>query len=134
MKLCDFALIFAAAIFAVEAFVLNSSKNGSHHQQPGLGPAQIKCDEKNRCHAPLGFLIDRSFSSSCGFWLDKNVAGADLSTKRGGIDECCNFCKVEKKCVAFSWKDVDGGTCFFKSAAEPLIKEVGTTLGMFVGE
>uniref|UniRef100_A0AC34FDG3 Apple domain-containing protein n=1 Tax=Panagrolaimus sp. ES5 TaxID=591445 RepID=A0AC34FDG3_9BILA len=81
----------------------------------------------------LLFFILIDSISNCGFWLDKNVDGSDIGTKNGGLDECCGFCKAQKGCIAFSWKDVDGGTCFLKSAAGPFVKELETTFGIVQG-
>jgi hypothetical protein len=51
-----------------------------------------------------------------------DMAGNDMkSVKRSKYQDCFNDCKALNNCVAFTWSDYEGGTCFLKSALSPCI-------------
>src|SRR5690349_6920741 len=50
-----------------------------------------------------------------------DYVGFDIDNKPGPADSCCSKCDANKGCVAWSWSNFNGGTCWLKSAFGPII-------------
>src|SRR4051812_6857874 len=51
-------------------------------------------------------------------------------TKGNNSDACCSLCQQNAGCVAYSWNDSHGGTCYLKNATQPLYNSTGSKAGI----
>uniref|UniRef100_A0A914R094 Apple domain-containing protein n=1 Tax=Panagrolaimus davidi TaxID=227884 RepID=A0A914R094_9BILA len=69
----------------------------------------------------------------CRLIYEKDIDNADLDNKPGELSDCCNHCKCTTGCKGYSWTDYQNGTCWLKSASEPLRDGVQVTFGVVDG-
>uniref|UniRef100_A0A914PA24 Apple domain-containing protein n=2 Tax=Panagrolaimus TaxID=55784 RepID=A0A914PA24_9BILA len=62
--------------------------------------------------------------------FNKDIAGKNIKHIKGSLHDCCGFCKVTPKCKAYSWNDMDGGTCWLKSDVGPVINKNDVFVGV----
>uniref|UniRef100_A0A914PLG2 Apple domain-containing protein n=1 Tax=Panagrolaimus davidi TaxID=227884 RepID=A0A914PLG2_9BILA len=67
--------------------------------------------------------------SCCDQYPDVEIIDNDLADFGGNVDECCDFCAGTPGCFGWTWKNISGGICFFKTTTGPGITSVGSVTG-----
>ena len=68
----------------------------------------------------------------CSKFDNKDLIGGRTLLNIHGQPEsaCCALCHDTKDCKGYSWNSYSGGTCWLKSAIEPIINSVGVKVGI----
>jgi len=61
-----------------------------------------------------------------------DIQDQDLKNMPGSVDTCFDHCRVTHGCLAWSWNDYNGGTCWLKSNADNIIAKADTKMGRMV--
>ncbi|TMW65404.1 hypothetical protein Poli38472_008046 [Pythium oligandrum] len=88
------------------------SKSGSETYKPGASSAEAY---------PV------SGSDTCKTEYDVEIVGSDIGTVPGPGGDCCNICKMTNYCVAFSWTNENGGTCYLKGRVDKTVNKPAPT-------
>ncbi len=62
-----------------------------------------------------------SFLPECDIEQGFDIQGQDLTNVKAPVDMCYDHCRTTPKCLAWSWTDYSGGTCWLKSGADIII-------------
>lgn len=75
-----------------------------------------------------------SHQQTCSSLPNQDVApGTDIGSQTGALGACCGICSNFPGCQAFSWNNLNGGTCWLKGATSPLVPATGVTSGILTG-
>ena len=68
---------------------------------------------------------DRSF-----YFVNSDIKGADIGNKpAGSADKCFDLCYDTKGCLAFTWTNHNGGTCWLKASFAIRVTAAGAVSG-----
>jgi len=86
---------------------------------------------------PIKVLITGLFAVAwadplCEIEHNFDIQGQDLKNVQGSIDTCFNHCRVTQGCLAWSYNDYNGGTCWLKSGADVIIAKTNIQMGRMV--
>lgn len=56
--------------------------------------------------------------------------GNDLNGVQGKASDCCQLCQQKRGCRSYTWDSFNGGTCWLKSATQPLANSNGSFTGI----
>ncbi|XP_037024112.1 endochitinase At2g43610-like isoform X8 [Bradysia coprophila] len=112
-----------------KGFSYNGYEGGTCWLKSGTGPLIAK-DGVN-----VGILGSSSSGgggvASCAIRLNHDISLPDLQARYGQPQEnCCNICKNTPGCKGFAWNTHQGGTCWLKAGAGPLIYKDGVIVGI----
>ncbi|XP_021956957.1 uncharacterized protein LOC110853042 [Folsomia candida] len=78
--------------------------------------------------------ISPAEAQTCSRQVGKDITAPNLRSINGTAEtSCCGLCSSTSGCVAYSWNDYQGGTCWLKGALSPVIDKGDTTIGIIGG-
>ncbi|XP_037024106.1 chitinase 4-like isoform X3 [Bradysia coprophila] len=114
-----------------KGFAWNTHQGGTCWLKAGTGPVIAKegvnvgfIDGSGNCHSDA--------QSGCSSLVtNRDINLPDLAARYGQPQEnCCGICSTTQGCKAFSWNAYQGGTCWLKAGAGPLIYKDGVIVGI----
>lgn len=60
------------------------------------------------------------------------INGNDLNGVQGSSSSCCQLCQQKRGCLAYTWDNFNGGTCWLKSDTQPLYSKNGSISGLML--
>ncbi|OXA50595.1 hypothetical protein Fcan01_14438 [Folsomia candida] len=73
--------------------------------------------------------ISPAEAQTCSRQVGKDITAPNLRSINGTAEtSCCGLCSSTSGCVAYSWNDYQGGTCWLKGALSPVIDKGDTTI------
>lgn len=79
------------------------------------------------------FTLQLVYSQSCSTSQEEDIGGNDYYNVKGQLGDCCPLCHASYYCRAYSWTNHDGGTCWLKYAASPVVEGTDVDLGILDG-
>jgi hypothetical protein len=66
-------------------------------------------------------------------YINKDIVGSDIKNITSGDPTlCCGYCIETPLCVAYSWSDYNGGTCWLKSNFGPIVEKSQVQMGIAI--
>uniref|UniRef100_A0A914D5N8 GH16 domain-containing protein n=1 Tax=Acrobeloides nanus TaxID=290746 RepID=A0A914D5N8_9BILA len=65
-------------------------------------------------------------------YTDLAINGNDLNGVQGSSSLCCQLCQQKRGCLAYTWDNFNGGTCWLKSDTQPLYSKNGSISGLML--